>query len=190
MKKRCRWLTLFASVLTMIVVVGISPSNAALVTWNLSHVKFGPGGFDTITWATGWFVYDTSRMIIVDWRITSPDHFVPCCRHYDIVWTPTAVESTADVVPDAAPGGGAMAFYFFQEISSPTYLLLTTARPLTDAGGTVPLLLNFSTAHWYSDPDHQIISGMLVAVPEPSEAFLLGVGLVALAGFSVRRSWH
>lgn len=185
---------LFASLVALIVCASISPTYAALMTWNLDGVKFdsGPGTRNAEQVVTGWFVYDTSKMIITDWHLRSPDHYWPCCFYYDIDWIPQqqpySYYSYADVVPDAAPGGGAVGFYFGGYSSNgPADLLLTTAKPLTDAGGKVPLLLNYSTAHLAPDSDVALIGGAFNVVSEPSACLLLAVGLIMLAGISARR---
>jgi hypothetical protein len=145
------------------VLVGISPSNAALVTWNLSHVKSSARRIryhNVGHWMVRLRHIKNDHSRLAHYLARSFCALLPSLRHR-LDTHSGRIDRRCSA--DAAPGGGAMGFYFFQEISNPTSLLLTTARPLTDAGGTVPLLLNFSTAHWYSDPDHQIISGMLVA---------------------------
>jgi hypothetical protein len=166
------------------------PAQASLITWKLVDVKIAPGGWDRVTSASGWFTYDASRMTVVDWDIISPGHFIPCCTHFDIQWRSAHAgcgascnQSFVDVVSDAAPGGGSIAFYFSSLLEPQNSLLLTTARALTDVAGSVTVLPNYSTFHCCTESlSWPVIAGVLVAVPEPSARLVLAFGLVALLG--------
>jgi len=165
------------------------PCEAALVTWNLVDVKIAPGGWDNGTSASGWFTYDAKKMTVVDWDIVSPGHFVPCCHHFDIEFRAPHAScgascegSFVDVVPEAAPGGGSVALYFSRTEGEGNSLLLTTAQPLTDVGGTVTLLPSYSKFHCCgsSSLSWPFTSGVLMAVPEPPARLVLAFALFAL----------
>lgn len=196
MKASHRFCLLVHAALIVALCATMSPSHATLVTWRLDGVKIAPGSFDGVTSATGWFVYDASTKIVVDWNIKSPDHRWPCCYLFDVdLLAPARYPGyqgfglAADVVPDAAPGGGAMAFFFEdrsnqRNLTLNVILRLTTAKPLTDAGGRVDLLPTYSNFTFSPLDGSSLLAGSLIGtpVPEPSEFLFVAVGIIALVG--------
>jgi hypothetical protein len=186
-----------------ILFTGSLPSNAAQVNWSLKNVEFDVNDFSGpsfVAQGTGSFVYDAAKMRVVDWDITISPLFrwgsgerrftsepVGCPRN------PPCVSETASASPGTLPH--TEEFLFQSAItdtpSGEASLKLVSTTPLTDQGGTVPLVAGVSfplTGSWFvigEDAPQPLVSGGLVSttsVPESSKALLLALGLVAIAG--------
>jgi hypothetical protein len=182
-------------VLTGSITTGIpeQPKHGTLVRWTLDGVKFGNGGT-----ASGSFIYDASRDTVVDFNLHSDESALgdinqsfPCQPQ---IQSPSAGPPCwrVSVFPDF-PSTGTVKLAFNNGGLSPSGtsdLNLVTGETLTDEGGKVSLLHSsgFDFGGQFGGSSN-LIAGSLIGtpVPEPSEALLLALGLIALVGFSARR---
>jgi hypothetical protein len=201
---------------------------ATPITWRLENVAY----FGTEGPVTGWFTYDADTNTVLDWHIDSTGTLMSGAT-YNFTWPIYApIESPAYVFPGGCTGdtncdsignsqattSNGLPAYTFSDFTEMTLsydslvldalsdqLTLVTAEPLTDAGGTVPLVVvptipfdlipGVSSNHSFDDlegdqftsAEDYLMSGELVAespaaAPEPAMLLpLLTCSVVALA---------
>jgi len=176
-------LIVFVSAVGLALLTAIGESNAKVVQWELENVKFDDG--EPIT---GSFRFDADanpdkRLVSADIAITS-DGQLPAYHFYFTSpdagprWFPEA-----DI--DCGNPAGCLRFYSgpFLDIDPmgrvSLVMDLMPTESLLDAGGKIEVRGNQNDT--YFGPSRSIVSGQLVAVPEPSKAVLIALLLAALA---------
>ena len=175
---------------------GASLANAAPVTWTFSNVEFDDG-----TTLSGSFVYDATADNVLSYSITDMAGSLPAMTY-------TLMNSYVDSYSAGAPIANAMLGPNELNIVSndgSSQLLFDFASALTDAGGTVALLMgnNLSPDTSSSSETNELVddgSGWTryvtqgdvmatspSAVPEPASLALCGIAGLALVGVRRRK---
>jgi hypothetical protein len=181
-----------------------APKHGTLVRWALDGVKFGNGGT-----ASGSFVYDASRHIVVDFNLHSDvtvlgeTHLGEQAINQLFPCQPSIQSPSPDsgplcwrvlVSPDPPTGTVEIIFDDRAQTSGGTIdLTLVSGGTLTNEGGSVSLLESSSIACCGQfGGSSNLIAGSLIGtpVPEQSQALFFALGLTALVVFSTRRTRH
>jgi hypothetical protein len=166
--------------------LAFSQCASADTIWTLNDVNFDRPGLGTNT-ATGFFTVN-SALAITSW---------------DIVISGTNTQADFDYTSSPSVGGAelldgnAFAEFFDFSISPNVYLDLDLASPITNAGGTIDLLVGNPSAPPFlstiacagcgtlTSPGSIVSSVPTFPTPEPSPVVLLGSGLLGLIGVGV-----
>jgi hypothetical protein len=168
-------------------------SHGTLVRWTLNGVRFDNGRT-----ASGSFLYDASSGSVEDFNLHSDEavlgdinQLYPC-RPASFSGVPRCW------VVSVSRNTGSGEITFFNGGPTPggsVHLTLVAGHPLTDNGGTVPLLDSGGFDFGGLPGGHsKLIAGSLIGtpVPEPSAALLIvvGIGALAVSWRTASRSWR
>jgi hypothetical protein len=165
---------------------------AKMVRWDLQNVSFRDGQS-----IIGWFDYDATTNQIGDYSINAgidfpvlpseciePDACYSMARSGELYTGETGFSFTSYVCPSASCG---------------TDINLVPTTPLTDSGGSVPLVFGTSDIHGQPLGSHLIHHGLLLEVkliatgmlvkeiPEPHLSLMLLIGIAAVIALSRAR---
>jgi hypothetical protein len=191
-------LFLVSSVTGVLLLTNVDLANAKVLRWELDNVTFEGNGT-----ATGFVSYDATAPTqpgspardLIDWDITMGGSSL----FSGLRFTPGS--SGGEFLPLDKPDINIFLFYYdcrgafvplcerFQTAPPPRgdfQLVLEFPSSLTDAG-RVALTHNSTITFTYMGPYEYLTSGYLVAVPEPSQALVLLIGLAGVAVMLIKQ---
>jgi hypothetical protein len=168
-------------------------ASAKVLRWDLQNVTFEDGGT-----ASGFFLFDADIPFVnhtdrppttglVSWDIAVEGEAPPCPPECfpPYRFTPS---STSYGAADASSLGLVGPSFYDPGGRNSLHFGLGFDTPLSDAGGAVQVTGGQSWSYFCCTNSRSVITGQVVAIPEPSEALFLALGLAALVSFSTWRA--
>jgi hypothetical protein len=201
---------IFPITLTFFIMLIVSPVMAIPITWNLGAIT--QTNENTIAYAYGSFVYDSSTKDILTWDISAYSQYLSLYFPNEsfqnpFKFTPSSGNAKANIIPgyENTPTLLFQSKYTGTMFGDVQYDLMLESRGngFTDALGypqansvlAIPVVLYSVTITGIStgvgtDIGTGILYSRGAPVPEPNTLFLLSVGLLGILIFKAKVNWH